>query len=369
MMRVLLVTTYLDRSEVSLFQKLQESGIEIHAICHPDNPSIQEIRDTLTSVVPVVFQSRFQLSAIKLIRTKLESQKFDIVHTLRKPALSNALFALNEQQIRLVAYRGIVGNLSFWDPFSWMTFLNPRIDRVICVAEAIRRFFLDMRFFSFRLDAAKFVTIYKGHDIDWYRTQSVFDRSRLGIENGAILIGCVANMRPRKGIPVLMKAFEQLKHSRSLHLVLVGNVNDSKLLKIYQKSPVKDHIHLMGFRKDAAAIAGNFDLFVLPSLSREGLARSLLEAMAQRVPAVVTDIGGSPEVVEDYGSGRVIPPGDVGALASAIQFCIDDPERLRELGRKAQKRIQEKFNIKNTIRETRTLYEQLVSQNMPTFTN
>ena len=68
--------------------------------------------------------------------------------------------------IKLVAYRGIVGNVSYFDPLSWMYLLNPRLDRIICVAEAIRQYLLGLRFLGLQIRREVPVTINKGHNPD-----------------------------------------------------------------------------------------------------------------------------------------------------------------------------------------------------------
>ena len=359
-MRVLVITTDIDRSETNLLIGLQKQGIELHAICDPDTIYYPDLKQAGIPLTPMGITKRVQRTAIRTIRDKLMRDRFDIVHVLRKIALSNSVLASNGIQSKLIAYRGIVGNVSFFDPLSWLTFLNPRVERVICVAEAIRKFFLEMRVFSFRLPEEKFVTIYKGHDVLWYEQEARYDWAKIGLPHNAIVIGCVASMRPRKGVHVLIRAFEYLPKNLPIHLVLVGEVRDKKIARAYKKSKAQSRIHFMGFRHDASSLGGSFNVFVMPSLRREGLARSILEAMAQGVPAVVTSVGGNPEVVEDFKNGRVIPPGDPEKLAEAINFLVSDPDRLRKYGRSAQEHIRHSFNIKDTIYKTLDVYRELI---------
>jgi glycosyltransferase involved in cell wall biosynthesis len=360
---VLLVTTDIDRAETNVFKGLQNRGIDIHAMCDPDDLHFSELHQSLISVTPLKCKKRIYPPAIAAIRKQFQ-QHFDIIHVLRKPALSNTIIASRGQPSRIIAYRGIVGNMSFFDPFSWLTFLNPRVERVICVAEAIRQFFLKMRLFSYRLPEKKFVTIYKGHSLDWYRHKTPFDWSEFGIERDALTVGTVASMRPRKGVSVLIEAFNQLPEHPPVHLVLVGEVKDNKIVKAYENSPRKDRIHLTGFRKDATRISGGLDVFVLPSLKREGLGRSLIEAMAQSVPAVVTDVGGSPEVVVHGQCGFIVPPREPETLFRAIAKLLTKPHLRAEFGANARERINRHFNIETTISKTHLLYREVLQADL-----
>src|SRR5690606_25640277 len=109
------------------------------------------------------------------------------------------------------------------NPLDWMSFLNPRVDRIVCVAEpctARRRARGSCgappprRRRSGR--PAKLVTIYKGHDLDWYRAEPL-DLSIIGVPRGAFVVTCVANVRPRKGIPVLIRSAEHLPAGLPIH--------------------------------------------------------------------------------------------------------------------------------------------------------
>ena len=123
-----------------------------------------------------------------------------------------------------------------------------------------------------------------------------------------------------------------------------------------------DRIHRLGYRRDAPSLTAACDVFVLPSIKREGLPRSLIEAMAYGVAPVVTDCGGSPELVVDGVSGLVVPVRDVNAISQAICQMHEDPETRRRMGAAARDRIRTRFRIEDTIEQTVDLYRSLVPQ-------
>jgi glycosyltransferase involved in cell wall biosynthesis len=116
----------------------------------------------------------------------------------------------------------------------------------------------------------------------------------------------------------------------------------------------------VGQVEDVAALIRGFDLFVLPS-RWEGFGLVLLEAMAQSCPIVATRVGGIPEVVADGETGLLVPPGDVGALASAIGKLIDDPSRRRALGRAGHARFRHRFTAERMAEETATVYDEAMA--------
>src|SRR5690606_31622994 len=155
---------------------------------------------------------------------------------------------------------------------------------------------------------------HKGHDLDWYRAEPI-DLTTLGVPRGAFVVSCVANARPRKGIPVLIRASEHLPAGLPIHFVLVGTgMTAPAITRLIRRTPYRDRFHVLGFRDDAPEILAASDLSVLPSLRREGLPRSVIESMAYCTPPIVSDAGGSPELVEHERSGLVVPAGDDDAL-------------------------------------------------------
>jgi glycosyltransferase involved in cell wall biosynthesis len=298
--------------------------------------------------------------ATQKLRKELVDGNYQILHVFSNKALQNGLRAVRGLPVRLVAYRGIVGNVSFLSPISWLRFLNPRIDRIVCVADAVRDYFLSMRPAFLRIPAHKLVRIYKGHDLAWY-TATPANLQALGIPKGAFVVSCVANYRPRKGIEVLVDAMSLLPHSAPIHLLLVGQMDAPRLLRKIAASPVADRIHRTGHRADAPSLTAASDVFVLPSVKREGLARSLIEAMAYAVPPIVTDCGGSPELVVDRVSGVVVPVRDPRSLANAIATLHQDAGLRTRLGTAARERIRNDFRIEDTIAQTLALYRSLAS--------
>ncbi len=311
-------------------------------------------------VLDLPLRKRVDRAGIAQLRAELERGGYDVLHLFSNKAVQNGLIASRGLPVKIVAYRGIVGNVSFFNPVSWQRFLNPRIDRIVCVANAVRDYFLQMQPAFLRLPPEKLVTIHKGHSLDWYRATPADLRS-VGVPASSFVIACVANYRPRKGIELLVDALGQLPAEWETHLLLIGGGMDAPALaRRIGASPVAANIHVLGYRQDAPALTAACDVFALPSTKREGLARSLIEAMAYGIAPVVTDCGGSPEIVVDGVSGIVVPVRDVPALAAALKRLHDDAALRRRMGAAARERIRNDFRIEDTIAKTLDLYKSLM---------
>jgi glycosyltransferase involved in cell wall biosynthesis len=102
-------------------------------------------------------------------------------------------------------------------------------------------------------------------------------------------------------------------------------------------SGLEEHFFFTGFTAEVRRYLAMMDIFVLPSY-REGLPRSILEAMACGLPVIATDIRGCREAVLDGATGLLVPPGDAQALTSAVLDLIDHPEKARQMGEEGRRR-------------------------------
>ena len=358
--RSLCITEGGDRPTIETFIGMHRAGIGITVICPADHPNHKLLADAGVPTLDRRLGKNFDREDIAWLREELLRGRYHAMHTFNSRALTNGLRACKGLPVKVIAYRGIVGNLSFLDPMSWMRYLNPRIDRIICVCEAIRRWFLNMRPAFLRMPQERPVTIYKGHKLEWYADEPA-DLAQFGIPDGAFVIGCTAAYRPRKGIEYLIDALGMLPDDIPAHLLLIGRMDAEKLTRKIESSPTADRIHRSGHRTDAPAVTAACDVFSLPSTKREGLARAIIEAMVYRVPPVVTDCGGSPELVVDGESGYVVPIKDARALADAFEKLYRDPELRRRMGDAARERIGTEFRNETTVEKTIALYEELIS--------
>lgn len=357
--RSLCITEGADRPTTETFIGMHRAGIDITVICPADHPNHKILSDAGVPTIDLRLTRNFDKHGIAELRAELVRGRYHIMHTFNNKAVTNGLRACKGLPVKVVCYRGIVGAVGFLDPMSWMRYLNPRIDRIVCVCEAIRRHFLQMRPAYLRMPAERPVTIHKGHKLEWYTAEPA-DLTAVGIPQDAFVIGCTASYRPRKGVEYLVEAMGLLPDDMSAHLLLVGHMDADKLTARINRSPARDRIHRVGFRTDAPAMSAACDVFCLPSTKREGLARAIIEAMAYRVPPIVTDSGGSPELVVDGVSGIVVPVRDAGALAAAIEKLYRDPELRRRMGVAARERIATNFRSDDTVKKTIALYEELV---------
>src|ERR1035437_9382241 len=178
------------------------------------------------------------------------------------------------------------------------------------------------------------------------------DRAVLPWGEAAVVIGTVCALRPEKGLHTLMEAFRKVKAGRGgVKLVIVGS---GPMLAELEAAGDGD-CHFQPAVGNVAPWLRAMDLFVLPSLS-EALSNSLMEAMGCGCCPVASRTGGNPELVKDGETGLLFPVGDAEALAARLALLLDDPAYRRELGAKAERRMQEHFTREQSARAMREIY-------------
>ena len=361
-LRVLCINGESDPAETGSFIQMHKSGIDINVITWPGSSNYQALVAAGVPTIGYKFKGKISPVCIRMIRRELQSKPYDILHMLDKRATMNGLFASIGMNIELVAYRGIVGNLSYTSPQSWLYLLNPRIDRIICVCEAIRENLLQLGMPGIRMRRDVPVTIHKGHNPDWY-VAPFEDLQQFGIPENTFVVACTARGVRRKGIPILLEAINRLPAGLDIHFLLAGTYMDKpEYQKLVAANRYVSNIHLFGFLKRMPWILPNCDVSVLPSLRREGLPRGIIEAMIGGAVPIVTDSGGSPELVVEGESGFVVPPGEPQPITDRILTLYNDRELHQRMSVAAQERIRKNFTVEETARQTIELYRQLVPE-------
>jgi len=354
--RILMVARQGHATEAEQMVRLRARGLDLRAVVEPDSPLLPLLERRGVPVSALRLRSHVDFRSVRALRRRIRAERLTIVHALANRPLSNLLWASLGLPVRVVGYRGAVGHVHRFDPGCWLKWCHPRLDRIVCVSEAVRQDLLRAG-----IRAERLVTIYKGHDFDWYDHLPRPDLAAFGIPRNAFVVGCAANMRRVKGVDVLIRSLEHLPDDLGVHLLLIGEVRDPLVTQLAGDPRWSTRVHLLGFRSDAPALMGACHLACAPSRGREGLTKAIIEPMAQGVPAVVTRAGGLPELVEDGRSGFVVDVDDPQALAGRIELLARDPELRQRMGREARARMQTHFHVDATVDRTLDLYQELLA--------
>jgi glycosyltransferase involved in cell wall biosynthesis len=184
---------------------------------------------------------------------------------------------------------------------------------------------------------------------------------------GAVRFLFLGQLVPRKGLAVLVEAFARVQAHADLVLV-GGNWDDEghprQIRALVQKLGLQDRVHLENHRDDAGALLRNADVFVLPSFE-EARPRSIIEASLLGVPVVASNTGGIPSLIDKGVTGVLVPPGDVEALAGAIEALASSAQLRRRLGDRARERAERECRPGETARRYVEVYAELADLRGP----
>ncbi len=192
-------------------------------------------------------------------------------------------------------------------------------------------------------------------------------RAEIGLpEDGSPVIGITGRITEEKGFGELVSAVAKLRpaHPKLRLLVIGGQLSterdafQERLLGFIEEHGLAEHVVFAGFRNDVHRLLSLLDLFVLPSY-REGLPRSVLEAMAMDLPVVATDIRGCREAVAHGKTGLIVPPRDTDRLAAAMGEILSDASLARAFGVAGRERVQGAFDERFVFQRLEDCYREL----------
>jgi len=177
-------------------------------------------------------------------------------------------------------------------------------------------------------------------------------RSALSIRGSRFVVATIAALRPEKNHDMLLEAAARIGARRNDFLFLVvGDGSERERLRHRTEDlSLGDGVRFLGRREDIPGILAAADASVLCSHPVvETFPLAVLEAMACGVPVVASDVGAVREMIADGEEGRIVPPGDVEALAGALVSLAEAPEAARAMGSRGRARVVRDFTVETMV--------------------
>jgi glycosyltransferase involved in cell wall biosynthesis len=235
-------------------------------------------------------------------------------------------------------------------------------DRIMCCSETAKRIHMQSGY-----DASRFEVIPNGFDIERFRPDQEAHRTvraELGIPATTPLIGLIARFDPQKDHKGFFDAASRLHRQRpDTHFLLAGegvDLSNSAIQDWAHCAGVAKTSHFLGKRQDIPRLMAALDIYTSSSSYGEAFPNVVGEAMACRVPCVVTDVGDSAYIVGD--TGKVVPPCHSSALATAWEHLLTMTETDRhQLGARARERVREYFELDSVTKRYERFYKEIAA--------
>ncbi|MBL28456.1 MAG: glycosyltransferase family 1 protein [Rhodospirillaceae bacterium] len=331
---------------VPLIDGLRSAGHEVVASCS-DGPLVDKVRERGIRVETIPFRRGFlhfgeHAAAYRHMRALLEAEKFDFVHVHTPVAALIGRLAAWRARVPTVVYTA--HGFYFHDRMPWLKWA------VYVALEWLGGRLTDVLFTQAEEDAAsgrrlhlcrggRIAAIGNGVDAARFTPDGGEARARIrgeiGVDDARPVILVVGRLVGEKGYPELFEAMRAVdaelwvagERLTSDHADDIG-----PQIEAVKADPVlSSRIRFLGYRGDMPDLLRAADIFTLPS-HREGMPRSIIEAMMVGLPVVATDIRGSREEVVAEQTGFIVPVRAPDALAAALNRLVGDSDLRARMG-------------------------------------
>jgi len=355
--RVTLISGPTRGPEGSLVERARRGGYEFI-----------ELRELIRAVNPWM-----DARAQRYLRMEFDRLKPDVVHTHSSKAGILGRFAARDARVPIVVHT--VHGMSFnrtqpWalrKLFAWLERKAARrTHALVAVADAM----IAQSVAAGICSAGKMQTIYSGMEVEQF-DPALYDRAAIRAQWGiaeaddVVVVGTIARLFRNKGYEQLLPIMAQAaRREPRLRFVWIG---DGAQRAEYQSELARvrltDRTTLLGLvppGRMPQLIAG-FDILAHTS-QWEGLPRTVVQAALMRVPAVAFNIDGTPEVIADGQTGRLVGLNDTAGFATALLELAADHEARARMGQAARAACVERFDWRRMLDELETLYLRLAEQ-------
>lgn len=359
-LRVLMVST--ERGwrggERMLASLLSALPADVHAVtaCPPGSPLAQRLEASGKAVEPLDARGPLDLAALRRLRRLAVSGRFDLVHAHTSHAHALALPALFRTGVPLVVTRHVafpVKRLSRWK--------YRAVRRFAAVSSFVRDVLVRGGVQPERVDV-----IPNGIEVLPLPADRGAHRAALGLSPDEMAVVSAGHFSAEKNHRLLLEAWaDAAPRHPSARLRLAGEGPLEESLRAQVRDRDLPRVTFEGYREDLPALLRAADLYVSPSDS-EGQGLSVMEALAAGLPVAATRAGGVADLVSDGETGILVPVGDAGALASALDALLGDAERRARLGRAGRARAERDFDLDRMASAYRDFYLRALVSHPPT---
>lgn len=185
-------------------------------------------------------------------------------------------------------------------------------------------------------------------------------REKLGLAPDDIVCISAGELNSNKNNIIILEALNILKNLKIHYLLCgVGNLKE-RLSKYVLDNNLRENIHFLGYRDDVKELMKISDIFIMSSF-REGLSRSIMEAMASGLPCIVSDIRGNRDLIKNEKGGFLVNPTDAKEFAEKISLLVNKTELREKMKEYNLKKIKE-FDIRIVEKELEKIYIEILGE-------
>jgi glycosyltransferase involved in cell wall biosynthesis len=349
-----------ERHLVELAQALSARGHEVHVALRPGSP----LREKLTALQALNFielplQNALDIRSALGIGRAVRERRIEIVHAhMARDYPLAALATRRQPQARLIITRHVMFPLKRLHALALA-----HVSRVIAVSAPVARALSERKIFP----ARKISVVPNGIALERFE-QTTREASRaafarqLNISPERLLVGTLGEINPLKGQAEFLRAALLIAERQpQADFIIAGRDRSEKgehraaLAPLLSAPALRGRVHLTGWIDDVAPFLKALDVFVSASHT-ESFGLAIVEAMASGTAIVATMTPGACSVIEDGVSGKLVPLGDVEALAANLDGLLSNSKERKRLSAHALEQARERFSLERMVRATEQIY-------------
>jgi glycosyltransferase involved in cell wall biosynthesis len=219
--------------------------------------------------------------------------------------------------------------------------------KIVTVSQALREYLVN----TVRLDKEQIAVLRNGIDTAAYPTHEHASGP------STLIVGMCDRYMPERGHDCFLKACSLLlDRGKAAHFFVCGyGEGEEQVKETARRLGIYKDVTFVYEFKDIRKIMSLYDIFVIPS-KKEGLGYRALEAMAMGIPVIASSTGGLMDIVHDEETGLLFKPGDPEKMADKIEYLLDHPDEIREMGKKGAEMIQASFSADRMVDDMLAIY-------------
>jgi glycosyltransferase involved in cell wall biosynthesis len=347
----------LERTLVAI--ALGTSGFEHHVWCLKDLGLLSQ--ELVTADVPVRafgFQGGLKSSSLSRLAAALRGERFSIAHChgLFPSIWGRPAAFLAGVPVRLAHCQNLYYGISMKQRLK-LRFLAGMTARCIAVSAAVRECLVSF----VGIHPSKVEIIYNSaSDVSVDPQTRARLRREFGCSDDDVLICSAGRLCVHKGHRYLIEAFRNMSNNQRVRLVIVGDGDRRDDLRTRIRALGEGRAYLAGYRQDCPEIIAASDIYVQPSLEREGLPLVLAEAAAAGRALVATDVGGNSEIVNEGVNGFLVRQADANGVARVLERLVNDDALRTRMGQASRETWQRTFTREAMLKSMGGLYRRLL---------
>tara|TARA_R110000744_G_scaffold376553_1_gene490870 strand:+ start:15995 stop:17146 length:1152 start_codon:yes stop_codon:yes gene_type:complete len=340
-----------------LISAFLDHGLNVYTASPNSNP---EIFEELTKMGVIPLQYHLQRNGLNPLKDLIS------IWDIKKIVNTHDIDLIFPYTIKPVIYGSIAGRITGKPTISLITGLGLTFSQASKKAQILQHFTEVLYRLAIRKNKA--IIFQNTDDLELFRQKGlisenqiahVVDGSGINLEKYPFRINnnttkrkifvLVARLIKEKGVELFIEAAKVLKpkfpdaefHIIGEPVLSVSSIRIEELEELHRHNIVVYH----GFQKNIAKFLNSSDVFVLPSYYREGIPRSILEALSVGMPIITTDTPGCRETIILDQNGILIEPKLLDPLIDAINFFLDNPDKIKPMGIRSRKLAEDRFRV------------------------